>query len=177
MIVPVVPTLVAVLTVLTAWIGTRAGRAVGVVAMRAWRGRLAAPRTARLVEHGVAALIGFSVAATVPPAPPPAVAVATGPAEPAPEPATMRPLPPSVPPVVPAAEPVDETWTIQPGDHLWGLSHVVLEAALGRPPTDTEIAGYLSEVIERNRHAFAVPTDPDLVFPGQVFVCPPPPAT
>jgi len=167
MIASAAPTLAAVLTMLVAWIGVRVGCAVAMTAVRRWRGRTDRPHAARLVEHGVAALVGFSVAMPL--------AAATDPGEPAPEPATMRRLTPSVRPAVPTAEPVDQTWTISPGDHLWGLSAVTLEAALGRTPTDTEIAGYVSEVIERNRHVFAVPTDPDLVFPGQVFVRPPSP--
>lgn len=176
MIASAAPTLAAVLTMLVAWIGVRVGCAVAMTAVRRWRGRTDRPHAARLVEHGVAALVGFSVATTVPPVAPLPLAAATDPGEPAPEPATMRRLTPSVRPAVPTAEPVDQTWTISPGDHLWGLSAVTLEAALGRTPTDTEIAGYVAEVIQRNRHVFAVPTDPDLVFPGQVFVRPPPPA-
>jgi hypothetical protein len=62
---------------------------------------------------------------------------------------------------------------IQPGDHLWHVSVATLRAARGRPPTDAETATYLDELIARNQSVFAVPGDPDLVFPGQVFELPP----
>jgi nucleoid-associated protein YgaU len=176
MITSVAPTLAAVLALLLVWVGGRAGRAIGAAAVGRWRTRASDLLAARLVEHGVAALLGLSVATTVTPIAPPSSAATTGPGEPAPEPATMRPLTPSIRPAVPAAAAVDQTWTIAPGDHLWGLSHRALEVAFGRTPTDTEIADYVSEVIERNRHVFVVRANPDLVFPGQVFARPPLPA-
>jgi nucleoid-associated protein YgaU len=102
--------------------------------------------------------------------------------------ATMRavgdpeaPVPPSPPPsppttAVPAFEgPVHRTWTVEPGDHLWGLTARVLAETWDRPPTDAEIASHLRTIVDANRDRLAVPDEPDLIFPGQVFLVPAPP--
>lgn len=66
-----------------------------------------------------------------------------------------------------------ETWTISPGEHLWRVSQVTLFNRTGKPPTDTETLAYLHRLIDANRSRLAVPNNPDLVFPGQVFTLPP----
>lgn len=68
------------------------------------------------------------------------------------------------------------TWTIQPGDHLWHVAESTLQTALGRPASTTATITYLGLLIDHNRGALAVPDNPDLVFPGQVFVLPAVPA-
>ena len=68
------------------------------------------------------------------------------------------------------------TWTIGPGDHLWGVATRTLAGAWGRPPSDHDVAAYLAELVAANRSALLVPDDPDLVVPGQTFSLPPPPA-
>ncbi len=68
------------------------------------------------------------------------------------------------------------TWTIRPGDHLWRVARSTLAARSTPSPTDAEVLGYLHDLIDANRSRLVVPTDPDLVFPGQVFVLPPVPA-
>jgi len=92
--------------------------------------------------------------------------------------ATMRALDPEPAPTPPAMTPVTEPttpphWTIEPGDHLWGLAEAALTAARGRAPTDAETTRLVHDVVELNRDTLVVPDHPDLVLPGQVFVLPP----
>lgn len=74
---------------------------------------------------------------------------------------------------------VDETWTVQPGDHLWSISAETLADAWGRPVSDVEVADYWQQVISANRDSLVDPTDADLLFPGQRITLPAPwgPAT
>jgi hypothetical protein len=65
------------------------------------------------------------------------------------------------------------TWTVQPGDHLWGLAQRALAGGGESSPTDAEIAAYVDAVVELNRSRLVVPNEPDLIFPGQVFERPP----
>ena len=117
------------------------------------------------------------------------------PAEPAPTAATTPRPPPTldgVGPVAPAADRADHPapgpmtslsppapdglgehhHTIAAGDHLWGVAEQTLAARWSRSPEPAEIAAYLHRLIEANRGVLAVPDEPDLVFPGQVFVLP-----
>ncbi len=64
-----------------------------------------------------------------------------------------------------------ETVVVVPGDHLWRLSEQKLEAALGRSPTDAEVAPYWARVIDVNRPVL-ISGDPDLIFPGEEIVLP-----
>jgi nucleoid-associated protein YgaU len=43
-------------------------------------------------------------------------------------------------------------------------------------PSDAEVDDYWTRLIAANRDRLAHGDDPDLVFPGQVFDLPPPPA-
>jgi hypothetical protein len=86
----------------------------------------------------------------------------------------------SAPIELPGSEPVSppvvddtSTRTIEPGDHLWGVSEETLTNAWHRQPSDAEILDYLEHLIELNREVLVVPGHPDLVYPGQVFVLPP----
>lgn len=75
----------------------------------------------------------------------------------------------------PANDNQGASWTIAPGEHLWHVSTVTLTQAWGRQPSNSEILDYLYVLIEVNRDVLAVPSNPDLVFAGQVFRTPPPP--
>jgi len=172
--------LVAVIVALAAWLALRLVEVAGDALVRRWQRRRRARRASEVLERGLAVVLGLGIATAAPVlAPLPLAAASTGdehdtppgPAGDAPQPATMRPLAPTVAPPPPA--PVDPAWTIEPGDHLWGLSHAALAEAFGRPPSDAEVAHYVAEVVDRNRHVLAVRDQPDLVFPGQVFVRPP----
>jgi nucleoid-associated protein YgaU len=84
--------------------------------------------------------------------------------------ATMRVV--DQPPAEAAEEAPSATWTIAPGDHLWGLARDALTQH-GLVADDANVAAYVAAIVERNRHRLAVPSDPDLIFPGQVFERPP----
>jgi hypothetical protein len=53
------------------------------------------------------------------------------------------------------------------GESLWTIARDVVTAAIGRVPTDAEIAGYWLDLIEVQRPFLAYPDDPDLIFPGE----------
>jgi hypothetical protein len=110
---------------------------------------------------------------TVPPPPTSTTAPPAGSTSP-----TAQPAPPAATPTPPAhASPADEgdTWTIEPGDHLWAVAEETLADAWGRAPDDDEVLGYWTVLVAVNRDRLADPGNPDLVFPGQVMVLPPVP--
>lgn len=74
----------------------------------------------------------------------------------------------------PAGE--ERVWTVRPGDHLWAVAEQVLAEAWARPPSDAEVDGYWRALVDANRPRLRDPANPDLVFPGQLLVVPPPPA-
>lgn len=86
-----------------------------------------------------------------------------------PEPRPVTRPPPSV--TSPPA-----TFTIRSGDSFWHVAHVVLTATWHRPPTDVELLDYWHTLVEHNRSRLADPANADLVYPGQVFELPNPPA-
>ena len=88
------------------------------------------------------------------------------------DPTTTRPAA-STSPSTPA--PASATWTIRPGEHLWRVATATLAQSWDRAPDDAQVAAYLDALIATNRGRLVVPGDPDLVFPGQVFVLPPVP--
>lgn len=68
------------------------------------------------------------------------------------------------------------TWDVERGDHFWAIAETTLAEAWGRAPTDAEIDPYWRQVVDANRDRLLPPHDPDLVYPGQQFVVPTPPA-
>ena len=60
------------------------------------------------------------------------------------------------------------------GDDFWSLAEQQLAVSWGRAPTTAEITPYWQQVVEANRDRLAPPGDPNLIFPGQTFVLPPP---
>lgn len=84
--------------------------------------------------------------------------------------ATMSVVPEDAP--APAAEPASAaTWTVASGESFWSIAESVVADATGRAPSDPEIAAYWRGLIEANRDRITS-GDPDLVYPGQVFVLP-----
>ncbi len=67
-------------------------------------------------------------------------------------------------------------YEVRAGDSFWSIAVARLAAAWDRPVTDQEVTGYWQVLVESNRDRLAVAEDPDLIFPGQRFTLPPPPA-
>lgn len=63
-------------------------------------------------------------------------------------------------------------WTIRSGDNLWAVADETLRARWGRVPTDQEVDGYWRHLIQENLDRLVHPGQPDLVYPGQVFLLP-----
>ena len=83
------------------------------------------------------------------------------------------PAPPATPPQVAPATTTDR-WTVKPGECFWSIAESVLTERSGRAPSDAEIVPYWNRLIDANRLELAHRDDPDLIFPGQVFVVPAP---
>jgi nucleoid-associated protein YgaU len=66
--------------------------------------------------------------------------------------------------------------TVATGDNFWDLAEGELSHAWGRAPTDAEVVPHWQSLIEANRDRLAPPGDPDLIYPGQLFVVPEVPA-
>lgn len=70
----------------------------------------------------------------------------------------------------------EDTWNVALGDHLWSIAAESLEDHWGRTNlTDREIASYWKDLIVANEDRLVEPGNPDLIFPGQTLVLPPPP--
>lgn len=67
--------------------------------------------------------------------------------------------------------------TIARGDHFWEVAEETLTARLGRAASDDEVRPYWQALIDLNRDGLADPSNPSLVFPGQVVRLPPLPQT
>lgn len=66
-----------------------------------------------------------------------------------------------------------ESWTVEPGDHMWKIAEQTLVEAWDRGVSDNEIAPYWQSVIEANEDNLLPPEDPDLIYPGQILDVPP----
>ncbi len=67
-------------------------------------------------------------------------------------------------------------WIVRPGDNLWFIADQTLAAAWGRPPSDRQVAGYWMNVIAANRSRLPDPSDPSLLFAGDLIILPPVPS-
>ncbi|CAN5242752.1 hypothetical protein BH20ACT3_BH20ACT3_08300 [soil metagenome] len=98
---------------------------------------------------------------------------------------TMIALPPEDPPEAPPeapddleAVPADATavevqWhRVEPGDHLWSIAERVITDRRGNPPATEELDAYWRALVDANPQL----VDPDLLYPGEEVVVPPPPA-
>lgn len=63
-------------------------------------------------------------------------------------------------------------YTVVAGDNLWTAAEAHLTAVMGRAPSEAETATYWSHMIDTNRSRLRS-GDPDLIFPGEIIVCPP----
>lgn len=73
------------------------------------------------------------------------------------------------------SDPADQEVVVRPGDHIWKLAEERMREVLGRTPDDSEVAPYWRKVIDENRSRLRS-ADPDLIFPGEEIVLPPPDA-
>ena len=89
--------------------------------------------------------------------------------------ASTTPTTPTTPVAPVAPDPGPATATVRPGDHFWALAERSLAEAWGRSPSDREVDAHWRTMIEANREALRDPTNPDLLFPGQVVTLPPAP--
>ena len=89
------------------------------------------------------------------------------------DPTETVPGPPATAPQVTPATTTDR-WTVKRGECFWSIAESVLTERSGRPPTDAEVVPYWHRLIDANRLELAQRDDPDLIFPGQVFVVPAP---
>jgi nucleoid-associated protein YgaU len=158
------------------------------------RSRLLGARRAISIALGASnlglALAAWAQAPSAPAPPPPPVLTNLGPVAPpshaghTPRPAVApeerpttspaRRRPPPRPPRSTWADPA-RRYAIEAGDNLWSISERTLAKAWGRQPTDVEIGRYWTVVIARNQSVLPDPSDPSLVFPGDVVVLPIPP--
>lgn len=158
-----------------------------------WLGRViaAADRiTVGPIRRGLAATAGLALATASPlPAafagPPSTSGPATSsPASPTPtlvmtliEPTTEVPASPEHLAPGPNAGPAPSTpdHTVVRGECFWSIADDALTQEWGRSPTDAEIVPYWRKLIERNRYLLVDRSNPDLIYPGQVFELPPTP--
>jgi hypothetical protein len=100
------------------------------------------------------------------------IAPTTAPTSLAPVPPPPRAPAPAIPPDT--GHPDDELWTVTPGDTFWSIAEEALTDRRGSFPTQHEIVRYWRQLIATNQPRLAVPSNPDLLLPGQSLVLPPP---
>jgi hypothetical protein len=88
----------------------------------------------------------------------------------------LAPPPPSTP-RLPGSSEYPTEWLVQPGDHLWNIAerivgHVMGHDALGRVPSDADVARYWLQLVSANRDRLVDADHPDLILPGQRLVVP-----
>jgi hypothetical protein len=100
-----------------------------------------------------------------------------GPGRPAPpEDAAASPSPPPVASAGGDDPTVASEWIVRPGDNLWFIAEQTLAGAWGRAPSDRQVGGYWISVIAANQSRLPDPSDPSLLFAGDVVILPPLPS-
>jgi hypothetical protein len=79
---------------------------------------------------------------------------------------------PSPTPAV-TADAMADTWTIQPGQHLWLVAEQTLRRSKPNPVNTADVVSYWRRLIDANRDRLRDPSNPSLVYPGQVIELPP----
>lgn len=155
-----------------------AGLATGLAGAGA---AVAAPPTTVTPGPAVTVTMHRLPPASAPGAVPPTTTTTTTPSAPTTTTTTVAqsaPAPPATPDLAPPPPPAPSSasgrWTVRPGDCFWSIAADVLSRAWGRPAADAEIAPYWRRLVEANRAALVDASNPDLVFPGQVFTLPQP---
>ena len=147
---------------------------------------LIAPRTVHRLMQGLAGLsltAGLAVpapgAATLD-SPGAGVAVVRLVEEPPPEAgtATMHVVTDPTLPASAAATPpthavaVADAVSVETGDSLWSIAQGALVDAGDASPSDAAVTSYWRRVIEANLSVLVEPTNPDLIYPGQIITLP-----
>ena len=70
----------------------------------------------------------------------------------------------------------DGLYTVQPGDNMWSIASDCLTAREGKTPSADRIAEAWRQMIDLNRSRI-ISGDPDLIFPGEQLLMPPPSGT
>lgn len=82
------------------------------------------------------------------------------------------PAPPSPPAAAAMASP--GTWLVRAGDDLWSIASAEVARSLpsGATLTDRRVATYWLALIEANRALLPVPSDPNVLYPGDRLILP-----
>lgn len=91
-----------------------------------------------------------------------------------PDSATLHVVPSA--PVRPPHPVTTGVWTVQAGDDFWHIATSTLTQRWKRAPSAAETDPYWRQLIDSNRALLADPSNPDLLFPGQVLSVPAPPS-
>lgn len=89
-------------------------------------------------------------------------------------PAAPAAAPAVAPPRAAPASVSDGEHEVVSGESFWAIAAALVEADLGRPPTDAEVVPVWEALIDANRDRLVVPGDPDLLLPGQRLRVPTP---
>lgn len=142
---------------------------------------LVAPRSLQRLVHGLAGLsLTAGLALPAPSAgildtPQAGVAVLRPVEAPGSGTATLRlidPIGPEAPPAVPAPVASSEVVVVEPGDSLWSIAREALVDAGQPDPDDAAVTAYWQRLVEHNRHVLVVPSNPDLIYAGQIVSLP-----
>lgn len=90
-----------------------------------------------------------------------------------PDTATLRVVPPAT--VTPPHSVTTGVWTVKAGDDFWHIATSTLAQRWKRAPSAAETDPYWRQLIDSNRARLTDPSNPDLLFPGQVLSVPAPP--
>ncbi len=88
-------------------------------------------------------------------------------------PAAATPAPPLAPHAA-AGAPGPDRVVVRPGDSFWRLAEEAVGEAGGERPQEHEVARYWRRLVEVNRAVLVDDRNPDLLYPGQTLVLPPP---
>lgn len=105
--------------------------------------------------------------------PPPTSTPTTTPPRPPSPPAPRIDLPPSAARHPSQVGRMAPTHVVRAGQSFWSIAEDLVALRLGRAPTEPEVIGPWLELIARNTHVLADPSDPDLLDVGVVLHLPP----
>lgn len=64
--------------------------------------------------------------------------------------------------------------TVAPGDNFWVIAARVAAQRLGHTPTNAQVAPVWQAIVAANAGHLVHPGNPNLIYPAQQFVIPPP---